>query len=38
MGYMGIDADRRMIGDYYLQTNTDEPYDRGVQGTMYEQL
>lgn len=34
--FMGIDADPRMSGDYFLQTNADEPFNRGVNGLTYE--
>jgi hypothetical protein len=35
--YMGIDSDPRLRGDFYLQTNYEEPFDRGVDGTTYQE-
>lgn len=33
---MGIYADPEQSGNFYLQTNSEEPYDRGMNGTHYE--
>lgn len=33
---MGIDFDPRLTGNYYLQTNGVEPYNRGADGMIYE--
>lgn len=36
--FMGIDADPTLRGNYYLQTNAEEPFSRDEQGIIYEQL
>lgn len=33
---MGIDADSRLSGNYYLQTNGETAFDRGKHGMIYE--
>jgi hypothetical protein len=35
MGFMGIDCPMNISGDYYLQTNGDEPYCKGISGISY---
>lgn len=30
--YMGIDADTKLTGNYYLTTNAEPPYNRGAEG------
>lgn len=34
--FMGIDADPRMTGNFFLQTNAQAPYSRGKSGMVYE--
>lgn len=36
LGYMGIDCPMDVSGDYYLQTNGEVPYSRGLEGTVYD--
>lgn len=31
--FMGIDADTKLTGNYYLITNAESPYNRGVEGS-----
>lgn len=33
--FMGIDADSRLKGNFYLQTNAQDPFNRGELGTIY---
>jgi hypothetical protein len=33
---MGYYADPNLPGNFYLQTNSEEPYDRGIEGTKYK--
>ena len=35
---MGVDADPRMTGNYFLQTNAAAPFSRGEAGTVYENV
>lgn len=35
LAYMGIDCPMNVSGDYFLQTNGDEPYCKGTAGTKY---
>lgn len=34
---MGYDTDRNLTGDYFLQTNALDPYDRGLNGIFYDE-
>lgn len=35
---MGIDSDPRLTGNYYLQTNGEDPYDQGEDGMIYKPI
>lgn len=35
IAYMGIDCSTDARGDYYLQTNSDPPYSRGINSIRY---
>jgi hypothetical protein len=37
IGFMGFDASNEMNGDYFLQTNSMPPYNRGVRGIYYDE-
>lgn len=34
--YMGIDCSMDATGDYFLQTNGETPFSKGMAGTVYE--
>lgn len=36
MAYMGIDCPMDASGDYYLQTNGEQPFSKGMAGAAYE--
>lgn len=36
MAYMGIDCPMDASGDYYLQTNGEQPFSKGMAGAEYE--
>jgi hypothetical protein len=36
--FMGIDASDTMIGDFYLQTNPNPPYNRGPRGIYFDEV
>lgn len=36
LAYMGIDCPMDASGDYYLQTNGETPYNKGMAGIVYE--
>lgn len=35
IAYMGIDCQMNVKGDYFLQTNGQEPFSKGIVGTTY---
>lgn len=36
IAYMGIDCPTNVRGDYFLQTNGEEPYSKGMNGISFE--
>jgi len=35
--FMGIDTNPNLTGDFFLQTNAQEPYSRGIYGIFYDE-
>lgn len=35
--FMGIDAAPNLLGNFFLQTNADPPYNRGPRGLIYDE-
>lgn len=36
-GFMGIDGASNLFGDFFLQTNQEQPFNRGPRGIFYDE-